>query len=482
MDIIIGSECMGIWSRKVIDYLLNKMNYKNIIYKNCDECNFIIISHIAFNPSEPIWNTNKKKYIIWSGETTFPNIINKNMKKKLYVGTTYYLNNHYSNSKGNYKYPNLNLNYIKKNNKKKDSVRYVINKFIPLINYFLSKQNKFYHSTKNYIYVPYCLYSNHIYKNRKYENKNRKYFLAYCHSNSIIEREYLFDLFVKKKGVHLCHSLGECCGSFKETKIKKIDGNFMNEDLISTYKDYKFVMAMENDCKDGYVTEKIINAFYSGAIPIYWGSNNINDFFNPESFINVNNFDSFEDCVDYVVNMTDDEIYHMSKQNIYQNNDLINLINDDYNNKNDNKILKKYSNIMHAFLNYEHFDTSILQITHNLEVGGVQTNTIQEASILKKNYYNSHVISNGGKFVNKLLDNDTFHVKLNVESKNPFFIFINIFYLIYYIKKHNIKIVHARSRAGAWSAFIACLFTDAVFVTTFHGFYSGYDNIIKKTI
>ena len=74
---------------------------------------------------------------------------------------------------------------------------------------------------------------------------------------------------------------------------------------------------------------------------------------------------------------------------------------------------------------------TILQMTHNLEVGGVQTNTIQEASILKKNYYNSHVISNGGKFVNKLLDNDTFHVKLNVESKNPFFIFINIFYLIY---------------------------------------------------
>lgn len=424
MDIIIGSEYMGIWGRKIIDYILYKINYTNIIYKNCNECDLIIISF--FFKLEPIWNKNKKKYIVWSGEPFFPKKINQNITNKLYVGTTHHLD------KG------------------------------------------------NYIYAPYCLFSNHIYKNRKYENKNRKYFLAYCFSHSTFEREYIFDLFVKKKGIHLCHSLGKCCGSFKETKIKKIDGNFMNEDLIDTYKDYKFVLAMENVCKDGYVTEKIINAFYSGAIPIYWGSNNINDFFNPKSFINVNNFDSLQDCVDYVINMTDDEIYHMSKQNIYQKNDLINLINQDYNNKNDNKTLKKYCNIMHGFLNYEHFNTTILQITPNLEIGGVETNTIQEASILKKNYYNPIVISNGGKLVNDLFNNNIFHINLNVSSKNPFFIFINIFYLIYYIRKYDVKIVHARSRACAWSAFIACLFTDALFITTFHGFYSGYDNIIKK--
>ena len=331
MDIIIGSEYAGIWGRKVIDYLLNKINYTNITYKNCDECNFIIISHNKYHNHiiEPIWNTNKKKYIIWSGEPFFPDEINQNATNKLYIGN-------------------------------------ICNKYI------LNKEN--------YIYIPFCLYSNHIYKNRKYENKNRKYFLAYCNTIFTNEREDMFDLFVKKKGGHLCHSLGECCGSFKETKIKKIDGDFMNEDLIDCYKDYKFVIAMENECKDGYVTEKIINAFYSGAIPIYWGSNNINDFFNPESFINVNNFDSFEDCVDYVTNMTDDEIQYMSKQNIYQNNDLINLINNDYNSKNDNKILKKYYNIMHAFLNDEQFNTSILQITTNLEV----STKINDKSPLKK--------------------------------------------------------------------------------------------------
>jgi len=476
MDIIIGSEGKGILSSKVINYILHKINYKNIIYKNSNECEFIIIGHFLFN--ESIWNSNKKNYIIYSGESFFPkkNFLNNNINNRLYIGTTSILSNLDLDSNKVYIYPTCNFIYSNFYYKKLLIKKY--KKYIK--NYISFLQNIFYSPVRNYIYVPFCLFSNHIYKNRKFKNRNRKYFLAYCSSRPIYEREYMFDLFVKKKGIHLCHSFGKCYGRYKNTKIKDVPEGFMNEDLIDIYKDYKFVLTMENECKDGYITEKIINAFYSGAIPIYWGSKNINDFFNPESFINVNNFKSFEDCVNYVVNMTNYEIYYMTKQNIYKNNDVINLINDDYNNKNDNKILKKYCNIMHGFLNYNHFDYTILQIAPDLEVGGVQTNTIQEALILKKNFYNSFVISNGGNLVNNLLDNNVFHIKLNVESKNPFFIFINIFYLIYYIRKYDVKIVHARSRAGAWSAFIACLFTDALFITTFHGFYSGYDYIIKK--
>ena len=89
MDIIIGSEYAGISGRKVIDYLLNKINYTNIIYKNCDKCNFIIISN--FLNYESIWNNNKKKYIIWSPEPNFVKrkYFNQNMTNKLYIGNTY---------------------------------------------------------------------------------------------------------------------------------------------------------------------------------------------------------------------------------------------------------------------------------------------------------------------------------------------------------------------------------------------------------
>ena len=99
---------------------------------------------------------------------------------------------------------------------------------------------------------------------------------------------------------------------------------------------------MENKHCQGYVTEKIINAFYSGAIPIYWGSNDINTFFNPKSFINVSNFKNFQECVEYVVNISNEEIHQIQKEYIYQSNDLVYLINDNYNSQNENKILNKY--------------------------------------------------------------------------------------------------------------------------------------------
>ena len=93
----------------------------------------------------------------------------------------------------------------------------------------------------------------------------------------------------------------------------------------------------------GYTTEKIVNAFYSGAIPIYYGNESINGLFNKEAFVNVGDFESLEKCVDYVVNMTDSQRKYMMEQPIYNpKSDIINLLNDEYNLTNDNKILKIY--------------------------------------------------------------------------------------------------------------------------------------------
>ena len=51
----------------------------------------------------------------------------------------------------------------------------------------------------------------------------------------------------------------------------------------------------------------------------------------------MSDFNTFQECVNYVVNMTDEQIREMSNEPIY--------INDDYNKKNDNKILNEYINI-----------------------------------------------------------------------------------------------------------------------------------------
>ncbi|MFP6322780.1 glycosyltransferase family 10 domain-containing protein [Helicobacter pylori] len=63
---------------------------------------------------------------------------------------------------------------------------------------------------------------------------------------------------------------------------------------------YKFNLCFENSQGYGYVTEKIIDAYFSHTIPIYWGSPSVAKDFNPKSFVNVHDFNNFDEAIDYV--------------------------------------------------------------------------------------------------------------------------------------------------------------------------------------
>jgi hypothetical protein len=206
---------------------------------------------------------------------------------------------------------------------------------------------------KNSIYIPFCLESNHIYKKRLYVNNSREYTIGYCASNKVDIRELFYNKCVEKFGYNKCRAFGSCYGKYKETN-DYCDGNFQGLGLIKKYSNCKFVIAMENSIGDGYVTEKIVNAFYSGAIPIYWGSSNINELFNKNAFINVNDFKDLDECINYIINLSDDDIKKMLNENIYMNNDLINIFNDEYNKINDNKVLKEYIYKINNFIQYLH--------------------------------------------------------------------------------------------------------------------------------
>lgn len=81
-------------------------------------------------------------------------------------------------------------------------------------------------------------------------------------------------------------------------------------DKIAFQKNYKFTMAFENTGSRGYTTEKIVQAFASSTIPIYWGNPDIAEEFNPEAFINCHDFESFEDVLEEVKRIdADDEAY-----------------------------------------------------------------------------------------------------------------------------------------------------------------------------
>ncbi|MFA4814274.1 glycosyltransferase family 10, partial [Helicobacter pylori] len=63
---------------------------------------------------------------------------------------------------------------------------------------------------------------------------------------------------------------------------------------------YKFNLCFENTQGYGYVTEKILDAYFSHTIPIYWGSPSVAKDFNPKSFVNVCDFKNFDEAIDYV--------------------------------------------------------------------------------------------------------------------------------------------------------------------------------------
>lgn len=72
-------------------------------------------------------------------------------------------------------------------------------------------------------------------------------------------------------------------------------------------KQYKFSLAFENSCSNGYTTEKIIDAFASGGIPIYWGDPKIKEIFNPKSFINANDFENYDELIRHIKKIDNDD-------------------------------------------------------------------------------------------------------------------------------------------------------------------------------
>ena len=77
-------------------------------------------------------------------------------------------------------------------------------------------------------------------------------------------------------------------GAYKNN-VPKILGSYNSIEMLSFISQYKFVITMENTKQETYITEKIVNGVLSNVIPIYWGSDNINDYFNEKRFINIIN-------------------------------------------------------------------------------------------------------------------------------------------------------------------------------------------------
>jgi glycosyltransferase involved in cell wall biosynthesis len=114
----------------------------------------------------------------------------------------------------------------------------------------------------------------------------------------------------------------------------------------------------------------------------------------------------------------------------------------------------------------------VLQVLPSLVTGGVERGTVDMAASLQEAGWLALVASSGGPMVRELDRLGVQHIALPLHSKNPLVIRANIARLEKIIRDHSVDIVHARSRAPAWSAISAAQNTATHFVTTFHGTYN----------
>lgn len=123
---------------------------------------------------------------------------------------------------------------------------------------------------------------------------------------------------------------------------------------------------------------------------------------------------------------------------------------------------------------------TILQVLPELRTGGVERGTIEITRALTEAGWRAVVVSAGGELVGRIRHVGGEHITLPVNSKNPFTVMANTGRLVSLIQEHGVDVVHARSRAPAWSAYRAAQETKRHFVTTFHGVYGLQSNAKKR--
>jgi len=120
----------------------------------------------------------------------------------------------------------------------------------------------------------------------------------------------------------------------------------------------------------------------------------------------------------------------------------------------------------------------VLQVIPKLGFGGAETGCYDLAHFLAEQECMSFLITSGGELLKFVKRDKVKVIRLPVHSKNPIIIFINFIIIFFIILYYNIDIVHARSRAPAWSCLWACYISRKKFVTTFHGTYN-FSNKLK---
>lgn len=169
-------------------------------------------------------------------------------------------------------------------------------------------------------------------KQRKYDLsfvKNKQFFANFIYSHES-ENNIRGDFFKKLCEYKRVESPGKYLNNLDSSNFVE----FRNESKTDFQRKCKFSICFESTKSEGFITEKIVDAFYADTIPIYYGSNTVSDIFNPKAFINCNDFDSFDDAIEYVKRIDqDDGLYlEMLNQDIFINPNYVSDVLNNYEN------------------------------------------------------------------------------------------------------------------------------------------------------
>lgn len=268
-------------------------NYKIVYLEMKEEINIIFIGFWpTFNISDNIFlNVLKTKY-----DVKVLTEVYENTKIDLLLYSCFYSDEEY--------------NFIKSVNCKK--LYYSGENDFPNFNVcdYAMTQNRFEFDNRHF-YLPYWFMSQ-----LHYENDT---LYVDIDTNGIDDRNLLnreFCSFVVSNNFCSMHIRTKIFNEISKYKQVASGGKYLNnvggqvKDKKEFLQKYKFNIASENSIVNGYITEKLVDAFNAHTVPIYAGPNDVINEFNPASFINLNDFASFEDLLIYIERVdTDDELY-----------------------------------------------------------------------------------------------------------------------------------------------------------------------------
>ena len=180
-------------------------------------------------------------------------------------------------------------------------------------------------SAKNTRIPLWVCYMNNELLNERVAPSNKREFCSFIASNPGHDniRKNLVEALTKYKQV-------DCGGPYLNNIGIVIPRGKDASGKICFNKQFKFGFAIENkNTYEGYCTEKILDVFKSGCIPIYWGHPNVIEDFDSRSFINANDFSSFDELTEYVKKVdNDDELYKSYFQYPIFTEKWLNIFND----------------------------------------------------------------------------------------------------------------------------------------------------------